>query len=135
MAQYQWKLAQLVFGKIREKRQWKLALFKWNLAQLQWIWHNIFYSTNGAEQSVTSRLETSRYRDFFHFFESIGIGLDKFGLEIKVSVSVSENFSLKKRLSISLENIWSQKKVSGSVSKIWVSKKFHYRFGLKKKFL
>ena len=50
-------------------------------------------------QSVKSRLETSRYQDFFHFFESIGIGLDKFGLE----VSVSENFSLKKRLSISLE--------------------------------
>ena len=77
-------------------------------------------------QSVKSRLETSRYQDFFHFFESIGIGLDKFGLEIKVSVSVSENFSLKKRLSISLENIWSQKKVSVSVSKIWVSKKSQY---------
>ena len=36
MAQYQWKLAQLQFGKIREKRQWKMAQFKWNLAQLQW---------------------------------------------------------------------------------------------------
>ena len=36
MAQYQWKLAQLEFGKIREKRQWKMAQFKWNLAQLQW---------------------------------------------------------------------------------------------------
>ena len=28
-------------------------------------------------QSVTSRFETSRYRDFSHFFESIGIGLEK----------------------------------------------------------
>ena len=27
-------------------------------------------------QSVTSRLETSRYRDFSQFFESIGIGLE-----------------------------------------------------------
>ena len=35
MAQYQWKLAQLQFGKIREKRQWNLAQFIWNLAQLQ----------------------------------------------------------------------------------------------------
>ena len=36
MAQYQWKLAQLEFGKIREKRQWKMAQFKWNLAQSKW---------------------------------------------------------------------------------------------------
>ena len=28
-------------------------------------------------QSVTSRLETSRYRDFSQFFESIGLGLEK----------------------------------------------------------
>ena len=63
---------------------------------------------------MTSRLETSRYRDFFHFFESIG--LDKFGLEKSLSIG------LKKSLSISLENIWSKKKVSVSVSKIWVSK-------------
>ena len=27
-------------------------------------------------QSVTSRLETSRYRDFSQFFESIGLGLE-----------------------------------------------------------
>ena len=47
-------------------------------------------------QSVTSRLETSRYRDFSQFFESIGLGL--------------ENFGLKKSLGIGLENIWSQKK-------------------------
>ena len=35
------------------------------------------------EQSVTSRLETSRYRDFSQFFESIGLGLENFGLEKK----------------------------------------------------
>ena len=34
-------------------------------------------------QSVTSRLETSRYRDFSQFFESIGLGLENFGLEKK----------------------------------------------------
>ena len=42
-------------------------------------------------QSVTSRLETSRYRDFSQLFESIGLGLKNFGLE--------------KSLSIGLENI------------------------------
>ena len=35
----------------------------------------------GPDQSVTSRLETSRYRDFSQFFESIGLGLENFGLE------------------------------------------------------
>ena len=48
-----------------------------------------------AEQSVTSRLETSRYRDFSQFFESIGLGLENLGLE--------------KKSRIGLENIWSQK--------------------------
>ena len=51
-------------------------------------------------QSVTSRLETSRYRDFSQFFESIGLGLENFGREKKsrsrsrkkVSVSVSMKF-------------------------------------------
>ena len=42
-------------------------------------------------QSVTSRLETSRYRDFSQFIESIGLGLENFGLE--------------KSLGIGLENI------------------------------
>ena len=37
----------------------------------------------GYGQSVTSRLETSRYRDFSQFFESIGLGLENFGLEKK----------------------------------------------------
>ena len=44
-----------------------------------------------VSQSVTSRLETSRYRDFSQFFESIGLGLKNFGLE--------------KSLGIGLENI------------------------------
>ena len=60
-------------------------------------------------QSVTSRLETPRYRDFSQFFESIGLGL--------------ENFGLKKSLGIGLKNIWSKKKVSVLVSKILVLKK------------
>ena len=34
-------------------------------------------------QSVTSRLETSRYRDFSQFFESIGLSLENYGLEKK----------------------------------------------------
>ena len=53
---------------------------------------------------MTSRLETSRYRDFFQFFESIGLGLENFGLEKKVSVSVSKIFSLEKK-----SRYWSRK--------------------------
>ena len=60
-------------------------------------------------QSVTSRLETSRYRDFSQF--------------LRVSVSVLKILVSKKSLGISLENIWSRKKVLVSVSKILVSKK------------
>ena len=44
-----------------------------------------------GHQSVTSRLKTSQYRDFSQFFESIGLGLENFGLE--------------KSLGIGLENI------------------------------
>ena len=64
------------------------------------------------------------------------LGLKKFSIKKKVSVSVSKNldskkvsvsvtkiFGLKKSLGISLDIIWSRKKVSVSVSKI---------FGLKK---
>ena len=52
-------------------------------------------------QSVTSRLETSRYRDFSQFFESIGLGLENFGLEKK-----SRKYLVsKKSLGIGLENI------------------------------
>ena len=39
-------------------------------------------------QSVTSRLETSRYRDFSQFFESIGLGLENFGLEKSLGISL-----------------------------------------------
>ena len=100
------------------------------------------------QQSVTSRLETSRYRDFSQFFESIGLGLENFGLEKrsryrsrkylvskKVSVSVSkifglekslgiglENFGLKKSLSISLENFGLKKSLSNELKKFVLEK-------------
>ena len=45
---------------------------------------------------MTSRLETSRYRDVSQFFESIGIGLENFGLKKSLSNDlkkfVLENF-------------------------------------------
>ena len=63
-------------------------------------------------QSVTSRLETSRYRDFSHFFESIGLGLEK-----KSRYWSRKYLDPKKSLGIGLENIWSRKKVSVFVSK------------------
>ena len=74
-------------------------------------------------QSVTSRLETSRYRDFSQFFESIGLGLEKslgiglenFGLKVSVSVSkivVSKIVVSKKSLGISLENVGLKKSSS-----------------------
>ena len=76
-----------------------------------------------AEQSVTSRLETSRYRDFSQFFESIGLGLENLGLE--------------KKSRIGLENIWSQKKSWYRSRKDLVSKKSLgiglKNFGLEKK--
>ena len=100
------------------------------------------------QQSVTSRLETSRYRDFSQLFESIGLGLENFGLEKrsryrsrkylvskKVSVSVSkifglekslgiglENFGLKKSLSISLENFGLKKSLSNELKKFVLEK-------------
>ena len=55
-----------------------------------------------GRQSVTSRLETSRYRDFSQFFESIGLGLKNFGLE--------------KKFRYQSRKFWSRKKVSVSVS-------------------
>ena len=89
-----------------------------------------------GEQSVTSRLETSRYRDFSQFFESIGLGLENFGLEKKSRYQSRKHLVLKKSLGIGLE-IFSlekksryrsrkylvSKKVSVSVSKTLVSKK------------
>ena len=56
--------------------------------------------------SVTSRLETSRYRDFSQFFESIGLGLENFGLEKKSRYRSRKYLVLKKSLGIGLENIW-----------------------------
>ena len=88
-----------------------------------------------AEQSVTSRLETSRYRDFSQFFESIGLGLENLGLEKKSRIGLENIWSQKKSwyrsrkdlvskksLSIGLKN-FGLKKVSVSVSKTLVSKK------------
>ena len=69
-----------------------------------WMW------LVGCKQSVTSRLETSRYRDFSQFFESIGLGLKHFGLEKKSRYRSQKYLVLKKSLNIGLENIWSWKK-------------------------
>ena len=99
---------------------------------------------------MTSRLETSRYRDFSQFFESIGLCLENFGLEKKsqyrsrkylvskkVSVSVSKIFSLektsryrsrkylvsKKSLGIGLENFGLKKSLGIGLENIWSRKK------------
>ena len=53
-------------------------------------------------QSVLSRLETSRYRDFSQFSESIGLGLENFGLKKSLGIGL-ENFGLKKSLSNDLK--------------------------------
>merc|ERR1712155_9846 len=89
-----------------------------------------------AMQSVTSRLETSRYRDFSQFFESIGLDLENFGLEKKSRYRSRKNLVSKKSryrsrkhlvskksLGIGLENIWSQKKSRYRSQKYLVSKK------------
>ena len=57
------------------------------------------------DQSVTSRLETSRYRDFSQFFESIGLGLENFGLEKKSRYRSRKYLVSKNSLGIGLENI------------------------------
>ena len=82
--------------------------------------HKTLFHNN---QSVTSRLETSRYRDFSQFFVSIGLSLENFGLEKKSRYRSRKYLVSKKSLGIGLENIWSRKKVSVSVSKTLVSKK------------
>ena len=66
---------------------------------------NLLVLTMSHSQSVTSRLETSRYRDFFQFFESIGLGLENFGLEKKSRYRSRKYLVSKKSLSIGLENI------------------------------
>ena len=63
-----------------------------------------------GQQSVTSRLETSRYRDFSQFFESIGLGLENFGLEKKSRYRSRKYLVSKKSLSIGLENFGLKKK-------------------------
>ena len=75
----------------------------------------------GRVQSVTSYLETSWYRDFSHFFESISIVLEKFGLEKSLRIGL-ENFQSQKKGSVSVSKIFGLKKVSLSVSKSLVSK-------------
>ena len=61
------------------------------------------YQSN--QQSVTSRLETFRYRDFSQFFESIGLGLQNFGLEKKSRYRSRKYLVSKKSLGIGLKNI------------------------------
>ena len=67
---------------------------------------------------MKSRPETSRYQDFSHVFESIGMSLENFGLEKSLSFGlknkvVSEIFVSKKSISIDLttsfQNIYGYK--------------------------
>ena len=67
-------------------------------------WINI-----SRNQSVTSRLETSQYRDFPQFFESIGLGLEIFGLEKKSRYRSRKYLVSKKSLSNDLKNLVSKK--------------------------
>ena len=74
-------------------------------------------------QSVTSRLENSRYRDFSQFFESIGLGLKYFGLD-KKSRYRSQKYFVSKKVSVSVSKIFSLEKKSRYRSrKYLVSKK------------
>ena len=57
------------------------------------------------------------------FFESLGIGIEKFGLEKKVSVLVSENLVSEKKSRYRSRKIWSRKKVLVLVSEKFVSDK------------
>ena len=63
------------------------------------------FVANSSAQSVTSRLETSRYRDFSQFFESIGLGLENFGLEKKSRYRSRKYLVSKRSLGIGLKNI------------------------------
>ena len=58
----------------------------------------VFYADD--EQSVTFRLETSRYRDFSQFFESIGLSLKNFGLK-KKSRYQSRKYLVSKKVLVS----------------------------------
>ena len=55
----------------------------WLSKTLSFVDEEVIHPSFNVVQSVTSRLETSRYRDFSQFFESIGLGLENFGLEKK----------------------------------------------------
>ena len=88
-----------------------------------------------CHQSVTSRLETSRYRDFSQFSESIGLGLKNFGLEKKSwyqsrKYLVSKKglgIGLEKSLGIGLENFGLKKSLSNGLKKFVLE-----NFGLQK---
>ena len=55
----------------------------------------------------------SQSRDPWQFFESLGIGIKSFGLEKKVSVSVSKNLVSLKKSRYRYWKIWSRKKSLG----------------------
>ena len=82
-------------------------------------------------------LKTSRSQEFCQFFSSLSIGIRKFGLEKKVSVSVSENLVSEKSLSNGIDKFGLIRKVSVSVSENLVSEKslgiVLRKFGLGKK--
>ena len=86
---------------------------------------------------MTSRLKTSRYRHFSQFFESIGLGLENFGLEKKSRYRSRKYLVSKKSLSIGLENIWSRKSITLKVlaALISFSKEICTRNTLKRFFL
>ena len=101
------------------------------ISMVRWWWSYVIY-----HQSVTSRLEASRHRDFSQFFESIGLGLENFGLE-KKSRYRSQKYLVSKKVSVSVSKIFSLKKKSRYRSrKYLVSKKSLgiglENFGLKK---
>ena len=68
------------------------------------------------DQSVTSWS-----RDFCQFFNSLGIGIEKFGLGKKVLVSVSKNLVSEKSLGFGIGKFSFGKKVLVSVSKNLIS--------------
>ena len=76
---------------------------------------------------MTSRLETSRYRDFSQFLESIGLGLEIFGLEKKSRYRSRKYLVSKKSLGIGLENFGLKKNLSNYLKKIFLE-----NFGLQK---
>ena len=52
----------------------------------------------------------SQSRDICHFFESLGIGIEKFGLEKSLGIGINK-FGLRIKVSVSvLENLVSKKK-------------------------